>query len=279
MTAVPTADSGSYAEASGTNTALEATRALLRATNRGEASRILRQVVVDLGGAVHVGQPAASSPFPEDLSLGLGTPVFAAYDGFPDPRLRDRLPLLVEDAVFAAERCDHDQRQLIRATVDPLTRVASRGEVVRRLRKSSSGDVVCVLDLDRFKQLNDVWGHDAGDDALRAFGELLREHIRDNDFVGRLGGDEFIVIMAQSPVDVAHRRMADIGAAWVAALASGSSVSIGVAVVDERGAATAVTAADQALLRAKRLGRNRVEPAEEADYGKATGPPRTTTSR
>ena len=249
---------------------LRATRALLRVDSRSQAARVLRTVVEDLGGELVPARQAAPSALPFDVSLGLGEPMaIAALDGTEraSRRLARHLPVLVEDANAAADQCDRYQHQALRATVDSLTGVAGRGEIAPRLGTASVGDVVCLMDLDGFKQLNDTWGHAAGDRALRRFGALLRSRVRDSDFVGRYGGDEFLVVFAAAPVSVVERRLQDLARAWVAEAQHGTSVSIGVAVVDDRGAVVASHAADRALYRAKRLGKNRVEIAAPDDFG------------
>jgi diguanylate cyclase (GGDEF)-like protein len=150
--------------------------------------------------------------------------------------------------------------------VDPVTGVAARGEIERRLLSASAGDVVCLLDLDGFKSVNDTLGHIAGDDALHLFGSLLRSTMRDADFVGRYGGDEFMVIMEAAPPGVARRRMRTLAIAWAAEDIHKSTVSVGLASVDDRGATVARSAADRALYRAKRSGRNQVAVATSDEY-------------
>jgi diguanylate cyclase (GGDEF)-like protein len=88
------------------------------------------------------------------------------------------------------------------SVTDELTRLPNRRgaeSVIRReiARQRRSGSVfsVAVLDLDRFKELNDYQGHAAGDRALKLIGEVLRRHTRKSDSVARLGGDEFVIVM------------------------------------------------------------------------------------
>ncbi|MDP7094001.1 MAG: PAS domain S-box protein, partial [Gammaproteobacteria bacterium] len=84
------------------------------------------------------------------------------------------------------------------ASHDPLTGLANRREFERQVnagldaaKAEGSQHVLCYMDLDRFKAVNDTCGHQAGDNMLREVAGLLREHVRDSDVVGRLGGDEF----------------------------------------------------------------------------------------
>jgi diguanylate cyclase (GGDEF)-like protein len=171
----------------------------------------------------------------------------------------------VQDALAAAARCDAARRQIERAAVDPLTRVATRGEIGPRLAAANTGDVVCMLDLDHFKQLNDEHGHAAGDRALEALGALLLQVVRDSDFCGRYGGDEFLVLLVDAPLPVARQRMQDLLSRWTAVPGHGTGLSVGIAAVGSTGAAAAVEAADRALYDAKRRGRGRVRIAEEPE--------------
>jgi diguanylate cyclase (GGDEF)-like protein len=101
------------------------------------------------------------------------------------------------------------------ATHDALTGLINRGEFERHateaLDSSHRGDghhVLCYLDLDRFKIVNDTSGHLAGDSMLREVAKLLRDAVRDSDFVGRLGGDEFGMLLVGCPLEKA-RQIAD----------------------------------------------------------------------
>ncbi|MGA8256843.1 MAG: GGDEF domain-containing protein [Nocardioides sp.] len=248
---------------------LATVRALLRAGSRSEAAEVLQAAVADLGGEVVPAHKALRSDLPVDVSLGAGEPLMVrlAADPAAADFLSAHLAALVEDASWAALQCDQHRREMMRASVDTLTRVASRVEIGPRLGLSEAGDAVCLLDLDNFKRHNDTYGHYAGDATLRAFGALLRSHTRDADFVGRYGGDEFLVVFSAASLDVACERMRLLADRWLSPDEPDRSVSIGVAVVDRRGGVVAASAADKALYRAKREGRNRVERAVPDDYG------------
>jgi diguanylate cyclase (GGDEF)-like protein/PAS domain S-box-containing protein len=101
------------------------------------------------------------------------------------------------------------------ATHDALTGLVNRREFERRLQEAIEsghrGDgqhVLCYLDLDRFKLVNDTSGHLAGDNMLREVAKLLRDAVRDSDTVGRLGGDEFGILLVGCPLEKA-RQIAD----------------------------------------------------------------------
>lgn len=113
-----------------------------------------------------------------------------------------------------------EQRGLARqmsyqATHDALTGLVNRSEFERRLddalgaaRRGDATHVLCYLDLDRFKLINDTSGHLAGDSMLREVAKLLRDAVRDSDTVGRLGGDEFGMLLIGCPLEKA-RQIAD----------------------------------------------------------------------
>ncbi len=107
------------------------------------------------------------------------------------------------------------QQMSYQASHDALTGLVNRREFERRLgealeiaRGGRQGHVMCYLDLDRFKAVNDTSGHLAGDNMLREVAALIREAVRDSDTVARLGGDEFGVLLVGCPLDKA-RQIAD----------------------------------------------------------------------
>jgi len=160
------------------------------------------------------------------------------------------------------------------ASTDPLTGLANRRalldtlerEMASHLRRGSALSMM-MIDVDRFKQLNDTAGHDAGDEALRRLAAVLSRASRRGDLVARFGGEEFTVIMtdcslpdAVARADELRSQIAAESVGWRHAL----TVSIGVAefpsgVPESDAGARLVHQADAALYEAKHDGRNRVE--------------------
>ena len=109
------------------------------------------------------------------------------------------------------------QQMTYQASHDGLTGLVNRREFERRLgealevaRAGRQGHVMCYLDLDRFKAVNDTSGHLAGDNMLREVAALLREAVRDSDTVARIGGDEFGVLLVGCPLAKARQIADDI---------------------------------------------------------------------
>ena len=160
--------------------------------------------------------------------------------------------------------------------IDPLTGVANRRAFFERAEKllhRSSFDrrpaVLLLFDLDRFKDINDTFGHSVGDHVLRAFCGAATAALRPDDLFARLGGEEFASLLPRTSLDeglaVAERIRASFEATTLkgGVNASAATVSVGAAmsIDSSRTLADIIEAADQALYRAKANGRNRVEHA------------------
>jgi len=149
---------------------------------------------------------------------------------------------------------------------DPLTGLANRGLLLDRLslalptaQRQGSRVALLLMDLDRFKEINDTLGHDVGDDALRLIASRLRDATRDSDTVARLGGDEFAVVLpdvadAAGAVTVATKLAALIAQQMeLHGVALRVAASIGIAIWPEDGAdpVQLLKRADVAMYRAK----------------------------
>jgi diguanylate cyclase (GGDEF)-like protein len=191
-----------------------------------------------------------------------------------------------QDALFQAnqqlraqlEANQQLQVQLYEQAVhDALTGLFNRRyleEALERLLVRAAHDYtplsILMLDVDHFKQFNDSYGHKAGDLILRALGQLLRTYTRPSDVACRYGGEEFIVIMPDAPLEVAVVRadelrqlFADLEVQYGGTSLS-ATITIGVATFPNHGtdSDTLLHAADQALYAAKAAGRDLVYAAE-----------------
>jgi diguanylate cyclase (GGDEF)-like protein len=157
-------------------------------------------------------------------------------------------------------------RSETQAHTDPLTGLMNRRSLEAQVRELTDGGhlyVVAYGDLDHFKQLNDVHGHDAGDRALRLFARVLRDTVRPNDLAARYGGEEFVVVLPDCSVDDAFVVVDRIREALALALVPGTvprfTVSFGVAGSrPHQTFSETLDAADAALLAAKAAGRDQV---------------------
>ncbi|WP_162826821.1 GGDEF domain-containing protein [Pseudolabrys taiwanensis] len=163
------------------------------------------------------------------------------------------------------------------ATTDALTGLLNRRAFMEHARdlcavrgRRREPVTLLMFDLDKFKSINDTYGHGVGDDVLRIFGQIAGSSMRATDIVARLGGEEFAAILP-GDMEVAHkvaervRTNFEVAGKVVGEYAIGGTVSIGAAT--SHAAVTDVDAlinrADEALYKAKRNGRNRVEAADD----------------
>ncbi|MBN9425072.1 MAG: EAL domain-containing protein, partial [Burkholderiales bacterium] len=156
------------------------------------------------------------------------------------------------------------------AHYDPLTGLMNRAAVERWLAdavhhaaEQASQVGVLFIDLDRFKQVNDTLGHRLGDELLREVAVRLRDCVRDDDRIGRLGGDEFIIVLPDASgipdlEAVAERVLAQLARPFVLQgheFVLGASIGISVSPQDTRDPVTLIQHADTAMYHAKQLGR------------------------
>ncbi len=166
-----------------------------------------------------------------------------------------------------------NQRLQELATTDFLTGFANRRHFeelgqrqLKRLAADDEDASLIMFDLDRFKHVNDHYGHDTGDEVLRRIFDPVRSALRPHDLCGRSGGEEFVILLAQTDSSKAYK-VAERVRAGIESMSVDSqsqmipvTASFGVAEWDGREALDGLMQrADEALYRAKRLGRNRVE--------------------
>lgn len=163
------------------------------------------------------------------------------------------------------------------ALMDPLTRVWNRrgGNLALKTAFSKADQsnqplTICLIDVDKFKTINDSYGHDIGDIVLRKIAEALSANLRENDVVSRLGGDEFLLVLHGADADTAAAAIERIRAS----LANeplrtrhgdvSLTISAGYAIREPHSGVTApeiILRADQALIASKSEGRNRIQEA------------------
>lgn len=161
------------------------------------------------------------------------------------------------------------------ATRDSLTQLPNRRSVMERLeqeksrfeRRNPDNTALCIsmLDIDHFKDINDTWGHDAGDAVLCRIGSALQDCMRKGDFIGRFGGEEFVVILPETTLDVAHkaahRIQQTIAGLEFVELPGGKRVTVSQGLASHcsgESIAETLKRADRALYEAKQAGRNQV---------------------
>ncbi|MDX8401008.1 MAG: GGDEF domain-containing protein [Mariprofundaceae bacterium] len=188
-------------------------------------------------------------------------------------RLRRTMRSHIQQMQSLTEKLEEAERD---ARNDPLTGLPNRRGLADYLKtRVERGFCFILLDVDHFKQINDRYGHDAGDEVLVQLADILRNHIRDTDLAARLGGEEFCVVFPGASLEEGQRLAERLRAAVAHHAfqtekgALNATVSVGVAAhLPGHPAARAIKAADQALYEAKRSGRNRVRAAGEPE-----GPP------
>lgn len=177
-----------------------------------------------------------------------------------------------------ATRLRRTEQQLLKlAQFDSLTGLANRSRLMEQLtqaiarsERSHAPIAVVYLDLDRFKQINDTFGHQTGDQVLQEFARRLEACVRQTDSVARLAGDEFVVVLetvhsAEEAAQVAQKILAAMQPSFVlgsATLSVSTSVGIALRQAGETDTSALLARADHALYQAKAAGRNAFAVAE-----------------
>jgi len=158
------------------------------------------------------------------------------------------------------------------AVSDPLTGLFNRRELMGRLeseaaaaKRYGTGLSLIMLDIDHFKHVNDTYGHQAGDDVLKALAHIMRNTVRINDLLARYGGEEFVIVCPHAGMDeateIAERVRRSVEQTPLATRAGEIRITISAGVAgyqQEQPIETLIKDADQAMYEAKNSGRNRV---------------------
>jgi two-component system, cell cycle response regulator len=213
----------------------------------------------------------------------LNSPLYAPYPYglFGWSAQISRLIMMLTASALSLALVSRSQKLLQMATSDPLTGLFNRGYVddrfsieLSRARRYRKLLTIAVIDADRFKSLNDSYGHAAGDLVLRKLGAILRDSFRQSDTVARYGGEEFVVILLEMDIETAHRKLESLRALVASTpIELGSSgeevqvtISAGLATFPQDGddATELYALADERMFQAKKEGRNRVVASPEA---------------
>jgi diguanylate cyclase (GGDEF)-like protein len=223
---------------------------------------------------IHAGFLLARIPFASTLmaSFAAGQPqsLVASVMACEALFLTFCLPFL--RVAMTKERAELEQRRA--ALTDALTGIANRraffdrgASLLQQTFAARRPAALLLFDLDRFKEVNDTAGHQAGDRVLKAFSDLVAGALRPDDLFGRLGGEEFACLLTDASMGealrISERLRREFEAMRFSGLARSPTVSIGVAMANDAGRSlpTLLANADRALYRAKADGRNRVAPA------------------
>ena len=182
----------------------------------------------------------------------------------------EKLASVIGKIIDIDEQKSLEERLEIKAAMDGLTRLynkASAEERVGKLLREDLCGTLILLDIDDFKAINDRYGHDRGDEVLRTVADCLRDAFREDDVLGRIGGDEMLVYMRNSrEQETAVRKLEEVQK-MLCALPDGwprITISAGVACypTDGNDYSSLFHAADQAMYKAKRSGKDRIYSCE-----------------
>jgi diguanylate cyclase (GGDEF)-like protein len=197
--------------------------------------------------------------------------VLVAHPSPPDLRSRERIRNAVGQAAPVLGNLRNLAIAELRAATDRLTGLPNQRaaqDTLKRMVAQASRTITpltaVLIDLDHFKEVNDLHGHDRGDEVLAAAGVAIRNAIRDSDFAGRYGGEEFLLLLPSTDTDgalqVAEAVRSAISAIQIPNLDHRITASGGMATLpgDAGDSVTLFRAADRALYAAKSGGRNQV---------------------
>jgi diguanylate cyclase (GGDEF)-like protein len=220
-------------------------------------------------------QAKLSLPFKLDGSRTLSLLAAAARPGaFDDisPVVLSTLVGHVQAALLSAGKYDQIRREVV---TDPLTNLYNRrffekraAEEISRSLRHQQPTTLLMLDVDHFKSINDTYGHQTGDKVLQAVANYLKESVRQSDICGRFGGEEFVLLLPNTPGRSAVYLADRLRRGFAEVMFTGLGIPAHVSVTISGGVATCprdattldqlLRRADQALYEAKRAGRNRI---------------------
>lgn len=183
-----------------------------------------------------------------------------------DGQVREMLSSMGSEIGIAVEKAKLYEETKISSLHDPLTGLANRRllelqleKCFEKVRRYAEGFSVVMVDIDHFKRFNDTHGHQEGDKLLVKVAHILESETRSTDYVFRYGGEEFLIILINADMatscNVAEKLRSEVETK------TGVTISLGIAIYEESmpGSAELIKRADEALYRAKEMGRNRVE--------------------
>ncbi len=237
---------------------------------RGDEARIAERVadrVRSVFGLAHT----LTVPLRSERGV-MGAIVLSRRDRDAWPESARRLVRVAANETAASlERASSQREVATSASTDPLTGLPNRryfeefSSLLSGRRRAGDAVAVLMIDIDKFKGLNDTYGHPVGDQVLRSVADAITAAVRDQDVPARIGGEEFAVLLRNPGPDVAlevgervRQAVRELNLSRLGV--SGVSVSVGVAnaTTPEEPIDALVERADRALLRAKRAGRDRV---------------------
>jgi diguanylate cyclase (GGDEF)-like protein len=184
----------------------------------------------------------------------------------PDPTEVERLNVLARETGARLGTMRATQQTEMQASTDGLTGLPNRRSLETAARELITVDrpfAIAMADLDHFKDLNDTYGHEAGDRALKLFAKTMRQNLRPDDTAARYGGEEFLLLLPNTSIEEAKRALDRLRVTLAGEIAATGSVPFTASWgLTTNNAGTTfdemVVAADEALYAAKRAGRNRV---------------------
>ena len=208
-------------------------------------------------GVVTMLHGAPSGNHLESNAIGTATLIFGLVSLFVTGLF---ILVLSSDELIAASR-DESQKDSLSGTFNRRGIEVKLAAELKRVQSTKHKLSIALIDVDYFKSINDIQGHAAGDAALRDVAETMTTHLRGRDYLGRYGGDEFLLILPQTPCNIALGVTERLNNAVNSLNLKGGSMPITLSIgiteaVLEDNAVTLIARADKAMYQAKSDGRN-----------------------